>query len=211
MFVKSAMVPAAKCFTVQADESIERVINLLEEKEVDALPVLSGNTYKGVTTRYHIYQAFFKSGMSKEAFYETKKAGDILTHEDNYLQGDEIFETTLYQLNDFPLMSVVDTDRRFKGIVTRFDVFNQFRSAFGMHKNGVRIAFTSVETEGRISRLAEIIQQFHESVISLVTFDETDKLVRRIVLKIEKRDNLDKFLKKLEKSGFRILDIKEDL
>ncbi|AJD91330.1 hypothetical protein JMA_20130 [Jeotgalibacillus malaysiensis] len=210
MFVKSAMVPAAKCYTVQADESIEHVINLLEEKEVDALPVLNGDTYQGVTTRYHIYQDFFKSGLSKQDFYSTKKAGDILTHEDNFLQGDEIFETTLYQLNDFPLMSVVDPDKRFKGIVTRYDVFNQFRSAFGMHKEGVRIAFTSVETEGRISRLAEIIQQFHESVISLVTFDETDKLVRRIVLKIEKKDNLDKFLKQLEKSGFRILDIKED-
>ncbi|WP_327063187.1 hypothetical protein [Jeotgalibacillus soli] len=79
-----------------------------------------------------------------------------------------------------------------------------------MHKKGVRIALTSVETEGIISQLADNIHQFHESVISLVTFDETDKLVRRIVLKIEKKDNVDRFLQKLNKSGFRILDIKED-
>ncbi|KIL44227.1 hypothetical protein KP78_31910 [Jeotgalibacillus soli] len=29
-------------------------------------------------------------------------------------------------------------------------------------------------------------------------------------MKIEKKDNVDRFLQKLNKSGFRILDIKED-
>jgi hypothetical protein len=58
--------------------------------------------------------------------------------------------------------------------------------------------------------LAEISCRFHEHIISLVTFDETDKLVRRIVMKVEKNNNLDKFISKLEKSGFRVLDITED-
>lgn len=62
----------------------------------------------------------------------------------------------------------------------------------------------------RIARLAEIAHYFHEHIISLVTFDETDKLVRRIVMKVEKNNNLDKFISKLEKSGFRVLDITED-
>jgi hypothetical protein len=66
------------------------------------------------------------------------------------------------------------------------------------------------ETEGRIVRLSEIAHQFHEYIISLVTFDETDKLVRRIVMKIEKKDNIDRFAKKLEEYGFRILSIQED-
>ncbi|MGD7045461.1 CBS domain-containing protein [Jeotgalibacillus proteolyticus] len=210
MFVKSAMVPATKCYTVQSTDSIEKVITLLEEHGIDGVPVLNGSQYEGIATRYHIYKAFFESGRARQEFNTSFTALDVATHQDTYLKGDEIFETTLFELNDFPLLSVVDEAGDFKGIVTRYDVFNQFRSAFGMHRKGIRIAFTSVETEGRISRLADIIQQFHESVISLVTFDETDKLVRRIVLKIEKKDNIDRFLKKLEKSGFRILDIKED-
>ena len=210
MFVKSAMVHKSKSYTVQANEPIENVISMLEKHGIDGIPVLDDNKYNGVVTRYHVYKAFFESNKSKEDFYTNVTAGDVATHQSTYLKGDEIFETTLYELNDFPLLSVVDENKEFKGIVTRYDVFNQFQSAFGMHKKGVRIAFTSVETEGRISRLADIIQQFHESVISLVTFDETDKLVRRIVLKIEKKDNVDKFLTKLEKAGFRILDIKED-
>ncbi|TDL34709.1 CBS domain-containing protein [Jeotgalibacillus sp. S-D1] len=210
MFVKSAMVPNVNCYTVQASDPVEKVVAMLEEHEIDGVPVLNGSKYSGVITRYHIYKSFFDSGKSREDYNAATTAADVATHQEKFLKGDEIFEKTLFELNDFPLLAVVNEQGEFMGAVTRYDVLNQFQSAFGMHKEGIRIAFTSVETEGRISRLADIIQQFHESVISLVTFDETDKLVRRIVLKIEKRDNIDRFLKKLEKSGFRILDIKED-
>ena len=107
-------------------------------------------------------------------------------------------------------MAVVDQTRKFLGVVTRADVLEQFQSAFGMNRPGVRIAFTSIETEGRIARLSEIAHHFQAPIVSLVTFDETDKLVRRIVMKVEKKDNIDRFTKKLEEDGFRILSIKED-
>jgi CBS-domain-containing membrane protein len=124
--------------------------------------------------------------------------------------GEEVFEKTLLDLKDFPLLAVVDINRKFLGVVTRSDVLSTFQSAFGVNRPGVRIAFTSVETEGRIARLSEIAHHFHEHIISLVTFDETDKLVRRIVMKVEKKDNIDRFTKKLEEQGFRILSIQED-
>jgi signal-transduction protein with cAMP-binding, CBS, and nucleotidyltransferase domain len=108
------------------------------------------------------------------------------------------------------LLAVVSSERKFLGVVTRSDVLSTFQSAFGVNRPGVRIAFTSVETEGRIARLSEIAHHFHEHIISLVTFDETDKLVRRIVMKVEKKDNIDRFTKKLEEQGFRILSIQED-
>jgi CBS-domain-containing membrane protein len=109
-----------------------------------------------------------------------------------------------------PIIAVVDDHLNYLGVVTRSDVLEQFQSAFGLNRPGVRIAFTSVETEGRIARLAEIAKHYHEKIISLATFDESDKLVRRIVMKIEKNNNIEKFVKKLESAGFRVLDIFED-
>ncbi|WP_456274200.1 CBS domain-containing protein [Bacillus sp. AK031] len=210
MFVKSAMIPKHKCYVVQENDSVEKALEVLEHHQIDGVPVLSGDQYVGVVTRYNIYQNFFNSEKLKADFVSQTEVKEIVTHQEKYLVGDEIFEKTLVELRDFPLLSVVDENSNFLGLVTRYDVLEQFQSAFGMHRRGIRIAFTSVETEGRIARLGDIIQQYHESVISLVTFDATDKLLRRIVLKIEKKDNIDKFLKKLEKSGFRILDINED-
>lgn len=209
MFVKSIMIPKYKCITVQQDETLQSVLEKLDGNEIDGVPVLDGDKYVGVVTRHGIHQEFFNTGGQKDEFLQSKYAKDILTLQDQILHGIEVFETTLVKLKDIPLMAVIDENGKFQGAVTRSDALDQFQSAFGVHREGVRIAFTSVETEGRIARLADIAHQFHEHIISLVTFDETDKLVRRIVMKIEKKNNIDKFVKKLEESGFRILDIHE--
>lgn len=58
--------------------------------------------------------------------------------------------------------------------------------------------------------MSDILHKYHTSVISLVTFDETDKLVRRIVLKIDNEQKLDRIIQDLEKSGFRVLHIDKD-
>ncbi|MGE6258865.1 CBS domain-containing protein [Heyndrickxia sporothermodurans] len=210
MFAKNIMIPKARCFYVNAEDSLEHALEVLRYKKVDGLPVLSGDEYVGMITHYHIYKNYFHSQMSKEEFLQNTKVKEIATHQEIFFQGTEIFENTLVELKDFPLFAVVDETRKFLGVVTRFDVIEQFQSAFGIKRPGIRIAFSSVEVEGRIARLANIIQQYHESVISLVTFDETDKLVRRIILKIEKRDNINKFITSLEESGFRVLNITED-
>jgi signal-transduction protein with cAMP-binding, CBS, and nucleotidyltransferase domain len=209
MFVKSIMLAKHYCVTIQGNETLKSALTKLEENSIDGLPVLDDEKYAGLITRFDIYKGFFHSGQSQDEYLESTLVRDVAKYQDKYLQGNEIFEKTLIDLKDFPLLAVVGENAKFLGIVTRFDVLAQFQSAFGMNKPGVRIAFTSVETEGRIARLAEIAHHFHEHIISLVTFDETDKLVRRIVMKVEKKDNLDKFTKKLEESGFRILDIDE--
>lgn len=210
MFVKSIMIPKHNCFTVQKGETVKTALDILEEKQVDGLPVLDGEEYIGIVTRYRIYENFFLSNKQRNEFLNDTLVEDIATYQEKFLQGEEIFEKTLLELKDFPLLAVVDNRRHFHGVVTRSDVLSQFESAFGVNRPGVRIAFTSVETEGRIARLSDIAHQFQEHFISFVTFDETDKLVRRIVMKIEKKDNIDRFTKKLEEHGFRILSIKED-
>lgn len=209
MFVKSVMVNREKVYTVTPDDPIEKGLEILERYTVDALPVVEGTTYKGIFTWYHAYRAYFYSGQTKEEFNASTKIKDILVNEDVYLGIDDVYEKALVEVSDFPIIAVVENSE-FLGIVTRFDLMNQLQSAFGMNQKGTRITFTSVESEGRIGRLGEIIEKFKESVISLVTFDETDKVVRRIVLKIRKKDNTALFVKHLEAAGFRVLDVSED-
>ncbi len=204
------MIPKHECFTAQENTSLKEALESLERHQIDGLPVLSGEKYVGVATRYNIYESYFQSNHQKDEYLTSTFVKDIVTHHDKFLEGGELFEKTLLDLKDFPLLAVVDANKNFLGVVTRSDVISSFESAFGVNRPGVRIAFTSVETEGRIARLSEIAHQFHEHIISLVTFDETDKLVRRIVMKIEKKDNIDKFTKRLEDHGFRILSIQED-
>ncbi|MFE8695626.1 CBS domain-containing protein [Cytobacillus sp. FJAT-53684] len=210
MFVKSVMIPKFKSYTIDHDKTIKDALEKLEEHQIDGLPVLEGDSYVGIITRYGIYENYFSAEQTKEDYLQKTLVKEIVTHKEHYLSGDEIFESTLLDLKDFPLLAVLDDNQKFLGVVTRYDVLAQFQSAFGMNRPGVRIAFTSSETEGRLARLADIAQHYHEQIISLVTFDETDRLIRRIVMKIEKKENIDQFIEKLENSGFRVLDVKED-
>ncbi|MFJ5715703.1 CBS domain-containing protein [Neobacillus sp. NPDC093127] len=210
MFVKNMMIPKHECYTAQEGVTLKEALEMLEKYQIDGIPVVSGDKYVGVATRYTIYESYFLSNKTKDEYLNSTYVKDIATHQEQFLAGGEVFEKTLLNLKDFPLLAVVDNKRNFLGVVTRSDVLSSFESAFGVNRPGVRIAFTSVETEGRIARLSEIAHHFHEHIISLVTFDETDKLVRRIVMKVEKKDNIDKFSKKLEEHGFRILSIEED-
>ncbi|WP_079530154.1 CBS domain-containing protein [Halobacillus hunanensis] len=209
MFVKSIMKPIHKSYVTQKEEYLKQVLERLNKYDLHAMPVLEDQKFIGMISREIIYRAYFESDQQKEAFLNDCVAGDVALYKELSIDDEEVFERTLPLFKGFPLLAVVDGHQNFKGLITRFDVIEQFESAFGAKKKGIRIAFTSEESEGRIERLGDIIKSYHENVISLATFDETDKLARRIVLKVENRDNIEQFTKKLEKTGFRILSVKE--
>lgn len=210
MFVRSVMIPKNKAYVVQHTDCLKDVLHKMEEYQIDGMPVVNGSKYGGLVTLNKIYKAFFESSLTRDDFLSSTLAGDVATYKEDFIDEEEVFEKTFLTVKDRPLVAVVDREGDLTGIVTRYDVIEQFQSAFGMKKKGVRISFSASEAEGRIARLAEIAKQFHENIISLATFDETDKFVRRIVMKVEKQQNIDKFVQKLESSGFRVLDIKED-
>lgn len=210
MFVKSIMIPKHRCITAQRNETLRSALQKLDHYQIHGMPIINGERYEGILTKYHIYESYFLSSKQKDEYLDSTYVQDIATHQEVFLVGEEAFEKTLLELRDFPLLAVCDSNRRILGVMTRSDVLEQFQSAFGVNRPGIRIALTSVETEGRLARLSEIAHQFQEHFISLVTFDETDKLVRRIVMKIEKKNNIDRFTKKLEEHGFRVLSVRED-
>ncbi|MYL19451.1 CBS domain-containing protein [Halobacillus litoralis] len=210
MFVKTIMKPVHQSYTADVNSSLKEVLELLDQKNIEAVPVLDGSIFKGMISKEMIYESFYKNSdqQGAEAFLQDTSAGETAGYEDFCITNEEVFERTLPMFKGFAVLAVVDDNRVFQGLVTRYDVIEQFESAFGVKKQGIRIAFTSEESEGRIERLGDIIKNYHENVISLATFDETDKLARRIVLKIEENDNIEAFTKKLEKTGFRILSVK---
>ncbi|REJ08950.1 CBS domain-containing protein [Halobacillus trueperi] len=211
MFVKGIMKPAHKSFTAEASASLSEVLKVLDEKDIEAMPVLKSGQFTGMISKEIIFRAYFNSEeeMDRKTFLRETTAGDVAMYEGFYINDEEVFEHTLPLFKGFSVLAVVNESKKFLGLVTRFDVIEQFESAFGVKKQGVRIAFTSEESSGRIERLGDIIKSYHENVISLATFDETDKLARRIVLKIEDNDNIEAFTRKLEKTGFRILSVKK--
>lgn len=209
MFVKGIMKPLHQSITTNLESTIGDTLDKLNENDIQSMPVLDGNKFVGMISKQIIYKHFFKGDYTKDTYLKDHFVKEFVEEIGLSITMEDVFEKTLPMFKGFPILAVVDKEQKFLGLVTRDDVLDQFESAFGTRRKGVRIAFTSTEATGRIARLGEILEQYHENVISLATFDETDKLTRRIVLKLEEKDNIDKFTKKLERSGFRIIDIKE--
>lgn len=212
MYLKTIMVPKEKCYVASPDDTVKSVIDKLEHHGIDGMPVVQQGEYLGTATRYNIFRHFFfmKEAKTREEFIETTKIKDILALDEYSVTDESLFEESFLSLQDFPILSIINKRNEFLGIVTRYDVMNQFKSAFGMDKTGVRIAITSVDAEGRIKRLAQAMQKFKLNAISFVTFDETDKMHRRMIIKVEKDKNIPKFTDYLKKHGFKILDIQQD-
>lgn len=209
LFVKNLMKPKEKTIYVKKGDPVADALEILQKYGIDGMPVLDGDQFGGMLTLNAIYKAFFESGRRQDEFMKDAKVEDVAFGENLLIDETEVFENTLLLVKDSPLVAVANQNKQVIGVVTRSDILEQFQSAFGMKKAGVRISFTASEAEGRLARLAEITKQFQENIISLATFDETDRLVRRIVMKVEKKQSINRFIKRLEKAGFRILDIKE--
>lgn len=212
MYLTNIMIPKEKCYIANPKDTIHSALDKLEHHGIDGLPVVADGKYIGMITRYSIFRHYFfkKENVSRDEFIESTKIEEILTLDLHSLNANHVVEESLLNLQDFPILAVVNDDKDFLGIVTRYDVMEQFKSAFGMKQKGIRIAITSVEAEDRIKRLSSIIAKFKLNTISFVTFDETDKMYRRMIIKVEKTNNLEKFIKYLGKNGFKVLDVSEE-
>ncbi|GGI39878.1 HPP family protein [Mammaliicoccus stepanovicii] len=211
MYLTNIMIPKEKCYIAHPKDSIHSALDKLEHHGIDGLPVVAEGKYLGMITRYSIFRHYFfkKENVSRDEFISNTIIEEILTLDLHSLNENKVVEESLLNLQDFPIVAVVNDDKDFLGVVTRYDLMDQFKSAFGMKQKGVRIAVTSVDAEGRIKRLSNIISKFKLNTISFVTFDETDKMYRRMIIKVENSNNIDKFVKHLSKNGFKVLDVSE--
>ena len=138
------MIPSYNCVTVRQDDTLKTTLEKMEFHQIDGLPVLKGEEYVGIVTRFNIYKGFFGANKSKEEYLQTTLAGDRMSFQEKFLTGNEIFEATLFELKDFPLLAVVDDKRKFKGVVTRQTYLNNSKVLLVFIVR-VRIAFTTAE------------------------------------------------------------------
>ncbi|MGM9987530.1 MAG: HPP family protein [Bacillaceae bacterium] len=210
MFVKSIMIPKYRCVIIQHDASLKEGLQILEQHNIDAAPVLKKDKFVGVLTRFRIFENYFTSSLKKEEFLNETTAEEIAKQRYLVLHEVEVFEKAFFLLKNIPLVGVENKEGVFLGIVTRYDMFEEFTKSLGAQRDGIRLTLTCVECEGRIAVLSEIAASYHINIISLSTFDATDKLVRRIVLKIEKSDRTEEFIEKIQHAGFKIIHTSED-
>src|SRR5699024_9156604 len=99
----------------------------LDQAKVDGFPVLDGNNYIGVITRFCIYESYFYTNMPKELFLKTKKAKDVAIRHETVLQENEVFERTLIRFQYLPLLAVMDENKNFLGSLLALMSWKSFK------------------------------------------------------------------------------------
>lgn len=203
MHIRDLIVERLAVATVKADATAKETLAKLNEAGFRSIPAVDEHdAYKGM-----IYKVDLLSYLYEEKGDENGSITHLLKHEDTYLQEDASFMSALLHIKALPFISVIKDDKLL-GIVTHNKIESVLEDAFGLKTGGINITLASTEARGMIRKLTTTLKD--ENIEGMLTLDNGSALARRVVITLENgksEDELNKLRERLEKNGFRILQM----
>ena len=203
MHIRDLIVERLGVATVKVDQSVSETLAKINETGYRCIPVVDNeDTYKGM-----IYKVDLLSYLYEDKGDGEKPIDFLLEHQDIYLYENASFLSALLKIKSLPFISIV-RDGKLIGIVTHNKIESVFEDAFGLKTGGLNITLASTEARGMIRKLTTVLKD--ENIEGFMTLDNGSALARRIVLTLEdgkSDEEMTKMRDKLEKNGFRILQM----
>ncbi|OEF99930.1 hypothetical protein BHF71_07425 [Vulcanibacillus modesticaldus] len=210
MFIHNCITYARNLVTLKKDDTIGHAISVMKKNQLKSIPVIDDDgKFVGILSKEGLFEIFEKGQIGD---YEDLKREPIAMGISKIepLNLDSRFEQLLPIIVRYPFVPIIDDEGIFQGIVKRKEITRALESSFGVGVSGIRILIGTLEMEGRLEKILEIVHHLHLNVITALAFDAGEKFNRRVLLKIEHTDKKEELLNILEKNGFKILTIHED-
>ncbi|TCS95091.1 CBS domain-containing protein [Hazenella coriacea] len=210
MFIKNCLTPAQQIKTVTPDMSLQSCLNLLEQYQLDSIPVVDEKGgFVGITGYSYIFKALITEGKEKSELDHLPIS--ISVHPMKPLSINATFEQTLPVTVRYPFVPIVDEDgSTFAGIVKISHIEAILEDTYGLEVPGVRFLLgVLLDSPHILSQVIECIKPFDINIINLVTFDAGERAARRIILKVNHSPYTQQIRQALEEKGFRVLDVRE--
>lgn len=209
MLVKNWM--SKEVITVGADDSMQNAIYILQEHNINILPVMEKENVVGIITDRDLKKASPSDATTldmHELLFLTSK-----------IKVRELMKKTVYTVSpDFTIeeaaaillekrisgLPVLDESRRLIGIITRSDIFQVVISMTGLGEKGIQFAICIKDMPGPIKEIREIIHEYKGRTASIISSGENaPKGHLNVYFRIYQidRDQLPSLIKKVEKSG----------
>ncbi|WP_339252797.1 CBS domain-containing protein [Sporosarcina sp. FSL W8-0480] len=205
MHIRDLIVERLGVATVKVDQTVSETYKKIIETGYRCIPVVDNDdTYKGM-----IYKVDLLSYLYEDKGDEQGPIEHLLRHQDVYVYEDASFLSALLKIKALPFISVVRNGKLI-GIVTHNKIESVFEDAFGLKTGGLNITLASTEARGMIRKLTTVLRD--ENIEGLMTLDNGSALARRVVLTLENgksEEEATKIREKLEKNGFRILQMQQ--
>ena len=189
--------------TVDIHATVQDALHTINETGYRCIPVVDQNDhYKGMLYKVDLIEFLYEEKGDEQSTIDS-----LVKHADISITEDESFLNALLQIKALPFISVV-RDGKLYGILTHNKVESVLEDAFGLKTGGLNITLASTEAKGMINRLTKTLRD--DNIEGMLTLDNGSALARRVVITLENTrsdEEIEKLREKLEKNGFRILQI----
>lgn len=210
MYVKNRMTKNPICIDINS--KISEVVDIMNERELHRIPVVSGRKLVGLVTEGMIS----KKGATKatslsiyELNYLLSKTSvdaimvrDVITiHEDRFLEDAALM---MYK-HDIGCLPVVNDDNEVVGILTSNDVLSSFLDILGYLESGSRVCIEVKDELGTIGNLSEVFVRNNCNITHLGVYSQHNGYADMIIrIDTFQTDALEK---DLEEHGYKVLSI----
>jgi acetoin utilization protein AcuB len=208
MFVGRRM--TRNLITVTPDTSILKVKNLLNQYNIDQVPVVEGKNLVGVVTDRDIRENS-ASPASTLSIHELNyllsemKVGEIMTKKLYTVSPGTTIEDAVSLINEKRVNALpVVVGRELVGIITTCDMLNVLLEVMGVGTPSVRVELTLSSSMGEIRKIAGIVNDMGLRIISIVsTISREKENTRTTVIRVNANDSVE-LCRRFEEAGYAV-------
>lgn len=205
MLVRNNFTPFQNVSYCHDGQTVKEAMAHLESVGFRCVPVLKQSSKKFVG---NIYLASIYRYLLKKVGDESDSIEALIEDKDLSIQADSPFVEAFFKIRKYPFLPVLDEQNELEGILTHSKIIDILEQSWGV-KNGVySITVSSSIYKGALKNFISIVSS-EANIEGLLTLDDENRLFRRLVLTLSKKNvddkKLEQLLKKLEKNGFRTL------
>ncbi|MEF2782554.1 CBS and ACT domain-containing protein [Erysipelotrichaceae bacterium HCN-30851] len=210
MYVKNRMTSNPICIDVNS--KISEVVDIMNEKGLHRIPVVSGKKLVGLVTEGMISKNGATKATSLSIFelnYLLSKTSvdaimirDVITiHEDRFLEDAAL----MMFKHDIGCLPVVNDANDVVGILTTNDVLSAFLDILGYRESGSRVCIEVKDELGTIGKISEIFVRNNCNITHLGVYSQHNGYADMII-RIDTFQT-DALAKDLEENGYKVLSI----
>ncbi len=210
MYVKNRMTCNPICIDVNS--KISEVVDIMNEKGLHRIPVVSGKKLVGLVTEGMISKNGATKATSLSIFelnYLLSKTSvdaimirDVITiHEDRFLEDAAL----MMFKHDIGCLPVVNDANDVVGILTTNDVLSAFLDILGYRESGSRVCIEVKDELGTIGKISEIFVRNNCNITHLGVYSQHNGYADMII-RIDTFQT-DALAKDLEENGYKVLSI----
>ncbi|MGW8326089.1 MAG: CBS and ACT domain-containing protein [Desulfobacterales bacterium] len=174
MLVKNWM--SKEVITVDADDTMQNAIYILQEQNIKMLPVMDDANLVGIITDRDLKKASPSDAttldMHELLFLISKiKVRDLMKEPVFTARFDDTVEEAAALLLEKKIsgLPVIDENNRLVGIITRSDIFRVLLSLSGLGKKGIQFAIRIKDMPGIIKEVRELIHEHGGRTASILS------------------------------------------